>query len=219
MVEKRLMDLREYAEEHYLSERRVRQKCQADEIPGAYKLPNSRKWLIPVDGTEKSGLEAILHDQMKQHFSDLADRAERAAEGFYLCSIGRAHDPLNQLWEKISKMPPFLADCKLEICHPLEPFNWKKARVGELGLATLNSSLIVHLESESKGFSKKLEDWKEYSLWDERWKTGSDEAKLPYKHPEVEARLRNLTSEMIEVLNKAAARRTFRGKCDICKDW
>ena len=59
---KEFYTIREAARLIGYSERQLREKCIGGEIPGAYKLPTGRKWLIPREGLEQYQ-SATTHEQ------------------------------------------------------------------------------------------------------------------------------------------------------------
>lgn len=212
MSEKPFLSIDEYAEERGYTSRTVRQMCINGKIPGATKLHSGRKWFIPR--------KDAFSDHLQRHWNDLADIAGKAAEGFYYRLISDGNDFLNPSGHKqnsknrIPGWDKFFSDTLLEVIHPLEPFDWHRAFADELESATLNNSLIVHLESEFKGFTKKLQEWKHYALWYHRGESAVVEAGLPDEYSKIETELKRLTEEIIELLNRVAIRRTFEGTCD-----
>lgn len=235
MTENQIVGIKEAARRLGISEHSLRQKCNDGKIPGAFQLGNSGMWRIDFSalceqGTKKPDFSAQRQELLDKHWNKLADIAGEVAEACDYRAIARKANPLNELYKEIRarhkpspSIPgiPMLADRVVEIIHPLEPFDRGKGPPCQhrLKVATLNNSLITHLESEYKGFTKKLEDWKQCALLQEKCNISGDVAVHPYKDTDIKAELRRLEREITDILSVVAERRTFMGKCEICKDW
>lgn len=174
----------------------------------------------------KHKLKENIIQARQKHWDDLADMAKEAAQQLSLSLYGgynflaRHHtkpQPLSNEHkspnsENKPSLAKFLSDCITNIPLPFEQGN-------EMGLSLRWGNLIDHLDFEFKGFKDKLQEWKSYFLWYTRCKIAGDEAGSPYNPYEIEDKLKNLTFEIIKVLNFVAERRTFVSTCDICKSW
>lgn len=169
---------------------------------------------------EKREAEANVVQARQQHWNDLADMARGAAERIFHSGFsdfgplgsGRAShrepaDPAAVRW---------LSELIVEIPLPFEHEGFSPS--GEY-LSQRWDNLVAHLEFEFKGFKDKLRDWKENAIWHQRWLIAGEAADLPRKASEIEDRLHSLTFEIMDVFNLVGERRTFKGTCEICRDW
>lgn len=171
--------------------------------------------------TEKRKVEPNILLARQQHWNDLAKMAEKAAN----LLLGPSYGPFFGLFSHRSKerkaiqsetelpsIGQWLADT-IEIPLPFD-------RTSQFE-CDLWRCLMAHLGKEFKSLEENFEDWQRHSNWLHTWQIAGDEyeSRLPHKPSEVEDRQRDLTKELRQVLNLVAERRTFKGSCDICKDW
>ena len=156
-MNKEFETIKEYAESHHYSERRVREMCHSGKIK-AERVGEGRKWLIPIDD-----VATLSPKGGTRHDDDLADLCQRIV---LLCE--RYECDLKSI-KTIGELPEF----EIEVAFR------GKDRI-------LQSYLLDHLKAEFPELIglKSLDE-------------------LPKKY--------------INKLRQLAARRSFKGTCDICK--
>ena len=165
------------------------------------------------EGASDTATTQLITECLKQHYDDLVDMARKAALEMPL--------PLNSACCDTYAIDQRTGKEVKGVLFANTYTTWPSNDRGQIELPMEHDSpmtwngLMSHLDSGSRGFKKKFEDWRMYCTWYVGWNIGDDESRFPYR---IEGELRRLTDEITKEFKRVARRRTFKGTCEICKD-
>lgn len=187
----------------------------------------------------RNGLDAIIGKKLEEHWNDLTHMASEAeielplplnADDYPDATIDREGKTIELVSFRYSDV------------------KWGPNTQGQVELRTeresplLFSGLMAHLDLEFPGFKKRFENWRRDCTWyvgwnrpQRQWNPDDDIFKMsPTEYEEYKARpevriefrkhqarrerLQDNTDYLVGIFKRVAARRTFKGTCEICKD-